>query len=222
LLPFDEVLAGTSATEFITGLASYSKPLAAICVGHQWSFGKGREGNLEKLALLGQILNFSEIGVPEIDVDNEPVSSTRIRNAVANGEFHIAERLLGRPYTVLGEVQHGRALGRTIGFPTANLLLHNEQLPPSGVYAVRVSRDDEHTTLPGVANLGLRPTVEATPSQPILEVHLLDFNGDLYSETLEVEFISLLRNEQKFPSLEALRQQIGRDTLRARELLAIS
>ena len=222
LLPFNLTVAATSADDFIRSLAQTARPLAAICVGHQWSFGKGRQGNLESLAKLGSQLGFVEIGVPEILLEGEAVSSTRIRNAVAQGDFDQAKRLLGRAYSVLGEVQRGRALGRTIGFPTANLGLFNEQLPPNGVYAVRTTGDVRAEPIPGVANLGTRPTVESSPVQPTLEVHLLNYSGDLYGKILEVEFVAHLRGEQKFGSLDLLRQQIHLDTIRAREVLGLT
>lgn len=222
LLPFDQTLATTSADAFIQGLARAARPLAAICVGRDWSFGKGREGNLEKLATLGAQLNFREIGVSEIHIDGEVVSSTRIRSAVALGDLGEAERLLGRRYSVLGEVRHGRALGRTLGFPTANLALINEQLPPKGVYAVRVRGGSLVGPREGVANLGTRPTIDSTASHPSLEAHLFDVSQDLYGQTLEIEFASFLREEHKFSSLELLRQQIQQDAIEARAFFALS
>jgi riboflavin kinase/FMN adenylyltransferase len=222
LLSFDAALRATPAEAFVRSLAAAARPLAAVCVGHQWSFGRGREGNLELLARLGAELHFEEIGVPEVQLEGEPVSSTRIRNAVAAGDISLASRLLGRGYTVLGDVCHGRALGRTIGFPTANLTLFNEQLPPNGVYAVRGALlGDETRALPfcGVANLGLRPTVEGDGARSSLEVHLFDFVGDIYGRRLEVEFVSFLREEKRFSSLALLQEQIARDASLARDLL---
>lgn len=222
LLAFDASLRDTPAESFIRSLAGAARPLAAVCVGHQWSFGRGREGNLELLARLGAELHFSEIGVPEVDWEGEPVSSTRIRNAVASGNLALANQMLGRAYTVLGEVQRGRALGRTLGFPTANLVPDNEQLPPKGVYAVRVRvlsdrGEDLHGF--GVANLGVRPTVSAGEQRPILEVHLFDFSGDLYGSLVEVEFVSFIRGETRFESLALLQAQIKQDVGLARSLL---
>jgi riboflavin kinase/FMN adenylyltransferase len=222
LLRFDAALRVTSAETFIRSLAAAARPLAAVCVGHQWSFGKGREGNLELLAQLGSQLHFEEIGVPEVEWEGELVSSTRIRNALAAGHLDLASKLLGRGYTVLGEVCHGRALGRTIGFPTANLVLFNEQLPPNGVYAVRVALPTAaggELSYRGVANLGLRPTVDGSAETPSLEVHLFDFHGDLYGCRLEVEFVSFLRPEKRFDSFELLREQIARDAHLARTRL---
>ena len=230
LLTFDQTLAAMDADDFIRSLAHYAQPLAAICVGHQWSFGKARKGNLERLAQLGSALQFVEIGVEEVQIEGTPVSSTRIRNALIAGDLSLASHLLGRPYTVLGNVQHGRELGRTLGFPTANLSLFSEQLPPNGVYAVRVSQADERcprlSHWASVANLGTRPTVTtdsgapSQPSEPLLEVHLLEFSGDLYGRTLEVEFVEFLRPEKRFDSLDALRTQIATDARDAARLLA--
>ena len=222
LLSFDAELRATSAEAFVRSLAAAARPLAAVCVGHQWSFGRGREGNLELLAHLGSELHFEEIGVPEVEWEGEPVSSTRIRHAVAAGNLPLASRLLGRAYTVLGEVRHGRALGRTIGFPTANLALFNEQLPPNGVYAVRVAlltEDGGQQSHRGVANLGVRPTVEGGEETASLEVHIFDFEGDLYGRRLEVEFVSFLRAEKRFASLALLQEQIGLDARLARSVL---
>ena len=215
LLEFNMELASMDADDFIRSLAAHAKPLASICVGHRWSFGKGRKGNLERLAQLGTELDFEEIGVEEVDLEGAAVSSTRIREALKAGDLSLASRLLGRPYAVLGRVHHGRELGRVLGFPTANLHLFNEQLPPNGVYAVRVSAADGASpalfSQAGVANLGVRPTVDASAKEPSLEVHLLGFSGDLYGRLLEVEFVEFLRPEKRFDSLDALRAQIASD-----------
>jgi riboflavin kinase/FMN adenylyltransferase len=222
LLTFNEALSATPPEQFVRDLATAARPLGAVCVGHQWSFGRGRQGNLELLVRLGSELRFEGIGVPEVEWEDEPVSSTRIRNALAAGNIQLARDLLGRSYTVSGEVLHGKALGRTIGFPTANLALPNQQLPPNGVYAVRVALPSgAHGSCQcnGVANLGFRPTVAADAVAPLLEVHLFDFEGDLYGKALEVEFVSFLRPERQFGSLELLQEQIAKDTESARTLL---
>jgi len=223
LLEFDQTLAAMDADEFIRALATHAKPLSAICVGHLWNFGRGRKGNLQRLAELGAELHFEEIGVDEVQVDGGPVSSTRIRNALLGGDLGLVERLLGRPCNALGNVHQGRQLGRTLGFPTANLTLFNEQLPPNGVYAVRVSDADNLQPRlchwPGVANLGTRPTLESAAVEPSLEVHLIDFTGDLYGRALELEFVEYLRPEKQFDSLEALRSQITADAASATRIL---
>ena len=218
ILPFDAKFAATEADAFIRTLAASCRPLAAICVGQNWSFGKGRSGNLSQLTRLGEELLFSARGVEELTLDGEPISSTRIRSALTSGDFSLVERLLGRPFSLAGLVQHGRALGRTLGFPTANIPLGGEQIPPLGVYAVRVRRDG-HPPHPGVANLGVRPTLDSPAHIPVLEVHLLHFNAPLYGEFLEVEFLHFLRPEQRFASLAALREQIARDAEQARTIL---
>lgn len=223
ILPFNQELAATHPDEFVGLLAKAARPLAAVCVGRTWCFGKGRTGNLERLAHLGAQLHFREIGVPEVEIDGEPVSSTRIRTAIAEGDLNRASRLLGRPYAVMGEVIHGRQMGRTIGFPTANLRLFNEQLPPRGVYAVRVygiQGQPPHTALPGVANLGSKPTVDPLATDLCLEVHLLDFSGDLYGQVLQVEFVEFLRPEQRFASVALLQSQITMDAHHARACLS--
>jgi riboflavin kinase/FMN adenylyltransferase len=154
-----------------------------------------------------------------VEIDGEIVSSTLIRGAVEKGDLTRAARLLGREFTILGTVVEGDQLGRTIGFPTANLSAHNEQYPPNGVYAVEARRGTER--LLGVANIGVRPTVKNAAGERLLEVHLFDFSGDLYGEDLEITFRHFLRPEQKFGSLELLRDQIGRDGAAARAFLAV-
>jgi riboflavin kinase/FMN adenylyltransferase len=191
-------------------------------VGETWSFGKDRRGNLSLLQALGREMKFEAVGVPELWVDGFAVSSTRIRNAIASGELTTAQKLLGRAYTVSGTVVRGRQLGRTLGFPTANLALSSEQLPPLGVYTVWVSRKNSSTPLRGVANVGHRPTVDATSAHPTLEVHLLEESGDFYQEIWEVQFVEFLRPEQHFPGVDALRAQITQDALLARKRFAAS
>ena len=214
VIPFDHDFAATPPEVFIHALASSARPLREICVGHEWSFGKGRAGNLALLQKLGGQLGFSEVGVPPVTIDGQIVSSTLIRGAVESGDLATAARLLGRDYTVLGTVVKGDRIGRKLGFPTANLAAHNEQFPPNGVYAVQVQRNGE--TLRGVANIGVRPTVAHATGERLLEVHLFDFAEDIYGQDLEVTFRKFLRPEQKFPNLEALKAQITHDVAAAR------
>lgn len=218
VIPFDETFAATPPEDFIREIAAAARPLREICVGFEWSFGKGRAGNLAMLDVLGHELGFDEIGVPAVKIDGEVVSSTLIRRAVEVGDFVTASRYLGREYTILGTVTAGAKLGRTIGCPTANLAAHNEQFPPNGVYAVEIARGSE--TLRGVANIGVRPTIANASGERVFEVHILDFAGDLYGENLEVSFRKFLRPEQKFASLDDLKAQIARDATAAREYLA--
>jgi riboflavin kinase/FMN adenylyltransferase len=162
-------------------------------------------------------MGFTAIAVPPVLLDGDRISSTMVRLAVQAGDFDGCAQMLGRPHTVFGTVVRGRQLGRKLGFPTANLHVHNEQLPPLGVYAARVDLDG--TLHDAVANLGMRPTIESD-GQPLLEVHLLDFNGDIYGRHMEVRFIKHLRAERTFEGVGALREQIARDAIMAREVLA--
>jgi len=187
--------------------------LGCISVGYTWNFGHKREGNIHLLMEMGQEHDFAVYGVPPLKIEGEIVSSTLIREAISNGNFTKAATMLGRDYSVFGPVVEGRKLGRQLGFPTANVDVENEQLPPLGVYAVQARIDS--TWLPGVANLGRRPTV-AENAEPSLEVHLLDWSGDLYGKDLEVRFTRLLRPEMKFSGLEELKAQIQRDIETAR------
>jgi riboflavin kinase / FMN adenylyltransferase len=213
---FDAELAATPARQFVTRLAEAAQPLGCISVGYSWSFGKGREGNIHLLTDLGQELGFAVYGVPPVREAGEVVSSTAIREAVTQGELEKAALLLGRRYAVYGTVQPGQQLGRQLGFPTANVEVESEQLPPLGVYAAQAKLVDEW--LPAVVNLGRRPTV-AADAEPSLEVHLLDWSGDCYLQEMEVRFVKHLRSEKKFSSLEELKMQIARDVAATRACL---
>ena len=206
--PFTPELAATRAGDFIEELSRSCRPLGCVSVGYTWTFGKGRGGNIHSLTDFGQRHNFAVYGVPPVRVDGDVVSSTLIRECVTAGDLAKASRLLGRPYALHGKVVQGRRLGRELGFPTANLKLEAELLPPHGVYAVQAEAGGQWR--PGVANLGLRPTVEET-SSPSLEAHLFDWDGDLYGQELEVRLGRWLRPEKTFASLEALRAQIAED-----------
>jgi riboflavin kinase/FMN adenylyltransferase len=212
-LPFTPDFAATEPAIFIRDLAAACR-LREVCVGHEWCFGKNRAGNLALLDQLGHELGFDEVGVPAVQIGGEVVSSTLVRGAIEAGDLAKAARFLGRDYSILGTVKPGDQLGRKLGFPTANLAAHNEQFPPNGVYAVDVLRNGDR--LRGVANIGVRPTVAQASGERLLEVHILDFSGDLYGTDLEIIFRRRLRPEQKFPSLDALRAQIAMDAAQAR------
>ncbi len=215
-LHFDKQLAAMRAEEFMDRLLA--APVRTISVGEDWRFGRGREGDVTCLADRSRRNGFRLAALPPVMMDGERISSTRIRQAIRDGNLSAAARMIGRPYSVAGSVIEGRKLGRTIGFPTANLSTGNAQLPPDGVWAVRV-RTGEGARLCGVANLGVRPTVDG--AMRLLEVHLFDFSGDLYGTELEVEFHDFLRPEIRFPSVEELRLQISRDADAARRALEI-
>ena len=219
LCPFTKETAATSAEEFVDSLVQSCRPLGCISVGYTWSFGKNRSGNIHALMDLGQRHDFAVYGVPPIRVGGEVVSSTLIRDAVMAGHLERAAQMLGRPYSLLGEVVEGKKLARQLGFPTANLKLEAEVLPPYGVYATETLVAG--VWLPGIANLGVRPTVEAGGSAPALEVHLFDWSGDLYGQDLEVRLSAFLRPEQKFISVDELRLQIERDIAQARSRLTL-
>ncbi len=218
VINFDKKFAATSPEEFVEELVMHSRPLREICVGHEWSFGKDRRGNLDLLKRLGAQFDFSVIGIPPLMANGEVVSSTAIRQAVENGDFAKGAEMLGREYTILGTVTPGDNLGKKIGFPTANLSAHSEQFPPNGVYFAEAWVNG--VLYYGVINLGYRPTVSSGKSERVLEIHMLDFDRDIYGEDVEVRFVRHLRPERKFESLESLAQQIELDVRRARELCA--
>ncbi len=208
-LPFDAAFAVTAPEDFITALASAARPLREICVGFNWTFGRAGAGNLDLLTRLGERHGFAVVGLPSVAVDGQTVSSTLIRQAVEAGDLARAARYLGREFTILGTVVAGQQLGRQLGYPTANLAAHNEQFPPNGVYAVEAEwRGGKY---PGVVNLGFRPTVAAPGGERLLELHLFDFDREIYGEDVEVSFRRFLRAERKFANVEELRAQIGRD-----------
>ena len=216
IITFDKEFAATEPEDFVQKLVIHSKPLREICVGHEWSFGKNRRGNLDLLKKLGAKSNFDVVGIPPVKINGAVVSSTAIRQAIEKGDFAKAAEMLGREYTILGTVTRGDNLGKKIGFPTANLSAHSEQFPPNGVYVAEARIDGELCR--GVINLGIRPTVTSGKSERVLEIHLFDFNRDIYGHDVEVRFLKFLRPEKKFANLDALVQQIRRDVEQARQL----
>lgn len=218
---FDRAFASLGPEEFVRDVLVGELGVARVVVGRNFRFGKGRQGDLAKLAELGAAHGFVAQATELFGDEKGPWSSTRVREAIAEGDLEEAERVLGRPHAISGRVVEGDKRGRAIGFPTANLVEVEEARPPHGVYAVLVDRIDESgraTRLAkGVANLGLRPTFETTPA---IEAHLFDFSGDLYGERLRLHFIARLRPEQRFSSLDELKAQIANDASQARAILA--
>jgi len=214
LLEFTSDLAGVPARDFIASLVAACSPLHAFCVGRQWTFGKGGEGNVAFLKQLGAERTFEVIQIDPVMAADSPISSTRIRKAIAYGDFAESSACLGRPFLLSGTVVSGVGLGSKIGFPTANLSVEGMQLPPDGVYAVSVHR--EGGVYPGVANIGVRPTVDVSANAPVVEVHLFDLSADLVGENLSLEFVKYLRPEQKFSGIDELKEQIARDCTEAR------
>ncbi len=209
LLTFDEQLAAIPATEFITQLTEALPHLKTIAVGASWSFGKGGEGNLDLLKELGKKLHFSVMTIKPIEVNGSAVSSTRIRRAIAQGALEEAAACLGRRYSLTGTVVEGNKKARELGFPTANLSLPPIQISPDGVYAVLARVGGKKYQ--GAANIGHCPTISDFPFLKTVEVHIFDFNEDLYGQEITMIPIAYLRPEIKFPSLEELRLQIIKD-----------
>src|ERR1700756_1552403 len=162
IIKFDKEFAATEPEDFVRQLVGNSKPLHEICVGHEWSFGKNRRGNLDLLKKLGAKFNFDVVGIPPVKINGAVVSSTAIRQAIECGDFAKAAEMLGREYTILGTVVRGDSLGKKLGFPTANLSAHNEQFPPNGVYVAEAQLNGQPYR--GVVNLGVRPTVSGEKS----------------------------------------------------------
>jgi riboflavin kinase/FMN adenylyltransferase len=217
VVTFDKDFANTEAEDFVDHLCRAAKPLAGICIGEGWAFGNQRRGNIDLLRKLGHKKKFFTCEVPPVRINGVVISSTMIRLALSEGRLADAAQVLGRDHAIAGPVLRGAALGRKIGFPTANLATDHLQLPPDGVYAVEVlAKDKLHS---GVANLGVRPTVEQTAKR-LLEVHLFNFEGDLYDLPIEVRLKRFLRSEQRFDSMDALWKQIAQDAEAARDFLA--
>ena len=217
LLDFTPELSGILARDFIDSLISACNPLSMICVGAAWSFGRGGEGNVSMLEELGEKSGFSVTRIDPVEADGQVISSTRIRNAIAEGDFEQATLCLGRPWRLTGQVVTGAGIGTTIGFPTANLAVLGMQLPPDGVYAVRV--ECEGQSMSGICNIGFRPTVDSGANR-IVEVHLFNVSKDFVGKNLSLEFVKFLRNERKFPNLADLQSQITLDCQTALGVLA--
>jgi len=216
VLPFNRALQNQSAQEFAEALATGG--VRHVLVGHDFRAGKGAKGDVEFLRTAGRTLGFTVDVMPPLCEGAERISSRAVRAALAAGDLDLARRLLGRRYSMVGRVGRGEQLGRTLGFPTANLRLERRHSPISGIFAVRVKGVRAGAALDGVASLGTRPTVGGTV--PLLEVHLFDFSGDLYGLELEVLFVARLRDELHFPALEPLVAQMHDDARDARAALA--
>lgn len=217
VLPFDAALAGTTAEDFITGLLLDRYGAAGVVTGSDFVFGKGRGGNVVTLADHARRLGFFTEMVSPVDDAEEVISSSRIRDALQAGDCATATRLLTRPFTVRGTVQHGDKNGRLLGFPTANLDMGSYLRPRYGIYAV-TGRLPDGRVLKGAANLGIRPSFD--PPKELLEPHFFDFSGDLYGQRIDVAFHAFLRPEAKFDDMDALMAQIAADCDAARDLLA--
>jgi riboflavin kinase/FMN adenylyltransferase len=217
---FTRSFAALTPAEFVRSVLVDALGVSAVVVGYNVSFGRDRAGTPDVLRELGREHGFAVEVVPSVASGDLQVSSSAVRRLIDAGEVAAAARLLGRPHALVGRVRVGERRGATIGFPTANVVPRGGMLPPDGVYAVRVGIDGEPCVRPAVANLGSNPTFGAVARR--LESHLLDFSGDLYGRRLSIELIARLRDEIRFPSVDALVQQIASDAVEARRILAAS
>jgi riboflavin kinase/FMN adenylyltransferase len=218
LLNFNAALVNMSARDFVREVLVRRLGAREVWVGADFRFGHNRVGDV---ALLEAMQGEGGYEVRVLDAvtngDGERVSASRVRGALSSGDFAHATDLLGRPFTIGGRVVRGQRMGHKLGYPTANIRLGKRVSPVSGIFAVRVRVGDRWW--PGVASLGVRPTI-AGGGEPLLEAHLFDFDGDLYGQRIEVEFVAKLRDEEKFADLDALRAQMDRDAAEARRILA--
>ncbi|MGB3146722.1 MAG: bifunctional riboflavin kinase/FAD synthetase [Paracoccaceae bacterium] len=219
-LPFDQRLAGMTAETFLQEVLVDGLGVAHVTVGADFCFGKGRKGNVETLRLAGADLGFGVTIAELVQFDGTEVSSTAIRNALAEGRPRDARRMLGHWHRIEGEIVHGDKRGRDLGFPTANMGVEGLHLPRLGVYAVKVDvlTGPHRGSYDAAASLGVRPMFGT--NRPNLESFLFDFKGDLYGESLSVAFVEYLRPEMKFDGLPALMAQMADDCVRARQILA--
>lgn len=220
-LRFNAALAGLPAEVFVENILVNGLGLAHLVVGDDTRFGKNRQGDFQLLQTLGQRFGFSAERVATFSRAGERVSSTRIREALGAGDMQTAAALLGRPYPMSGRVAHGDKRGRVLGYPTANIHLKRRQTPLMGIFAVEIGFCDspEAGRLPGVASIGVRPTFGG--GQCLLEVHLFDFDRDIYGQHVDVYFLHKLRDERRFDTVEALVAQMHRDAEQARKFLRI-
>ena len=212
--PFDREFSELSPSEFVQNVLVNSFNVSKIIIGHDHRFGKNRAADIDDLIAFGAKYGFEVEQISAEEIDDVAVSSTKIRHALKDGNVALANSFLGYPYGFTGTVVQGRQLGRTLGFATANLSIDNplKVVPKSGVYAV--TSQLQNRTIFGVMNIGIRPTVNGT--HQTIEVHFLDFNADLYDQNIEIQLIERLRDEQKFDSLDALKNQITADCVAAR------
>jgi riboflavin kinase / FMN adenylyltransferase len=216
-LQFNQRFRSLTAQEFIEKVLIKGLHVRHLVVGDDFRFGCDRSGDFKLLQEFGELCDFSVNHTSTLEVAGERVSSTLIRSLLTQGQFEHAALLLGHPYTVTGRVMHGKKLGRQLGVPTANINPGRRKPVLNGVFAVQATigrnrnSDGKNYTLPGVANIGLRPSVEKKTGKPVLEVHLLDFDSDLYGQRVTVRFLKKIRDERKFDGLDELQQQIHAD-----------
>jgi len=216
LIRFDHPFSQKTGEQFVREMAVSLGSIRSVCVGANFKFGYQRSGDVALLERMGSELGFKVHGLAAVSLDGQVISSTRIRQAIAAGDLDAASQMLGRAYSLAGEVIRGDQLGRQLGFPTANLQASGICLPTNGVYAADTEVDGR--SYRAVVNIGLRPTLKQPEPQLRVEAFLMDFDGDLYGRELELIFLKKLRDETRFASLEELRRQIERDVAAAVEL----
>ncbi len=215
---FDRAFSALTAEAFIEQVLGHTLQARYVLVGDDFRYGARRSGDFALLKQAGESLGFDAEFLPTVEVAGERASSTLVRQALAAGELEHAARLLGQPYSISGRVVHGDKLGRDIGFPTANIQLKHNRPPLMGIFAVELCGLNG-APLPGVASLGRRPTVKGANAVPVLEVHLFDFDADIYGRRVRVDFLHKLRDEEKYPDLDSLVAQIRRDVDNAKHYL---
>ncbi|MDD2271464.1 MAG: bifunctional riboflavin kinase/FAD synthetase [Desulfuromonadaceae bacterium] len=215
VVPFSKEFSLLSARDFVLNILCTPLGMKHIIIGHDYAFGRGREGSFKTLVSLGALNGFTLEDLPPIGEEGVVFSSSLVRSAVAEGDMGAASRILGRYYRISGAVVHGREIGQTLGFPTANISTSNELLPPDGVYAVMAEVDGQ--IVKGACNIGFNPTFGGETRT--IEVFLLDYSGLIYDHGIEVHFVQRLRSVQKFPDVAALKSAISRDVANARIIL---
>ena len=220
LTPFSKAVASLTPEQFVRDVLVQKLHVKLLYVGDDFRFGKRRSGGIDELRSMGEQYGYELAQLPSECVDGERVSSSLIREALLAGNLEKASQLLGRPYSMSGRVTRGQKLGRTLGFPTANIHPRRNSLPMSGIFAVRASGGNLAGVMPGVANLGFRPTVGG--GEALLEVNVFDFSGNLYGQRLNIDFVAKLRDEEHFASLDEMVVQMHADAARARAILGVA
>lgn len=218
-LEFNKELSTLSAEDYVKNILVDGLGITCLIVGHDFKFGHQRQGDFKLLQNLGAEFNFEVLETAAYERNGQRISSTFIREKLGESDFKLVEQLLGRPYSMKGEVQRGQQLGTDLGYPTCNINPHRRKIPLQGVFACRVRLVDQY--FQAAVNIGYRPTVTDN-GEALLEAHILDFAEELYGRTIEVIFLQKLREEEKFDGLEELKEQIGKDVELAREVLSAS
>lgn len=217
VIPFSKEFARQSALEFVQNVLVNQLGTKTLVIGYDHHFGRNREGNINSLRQIAPQFGFDVVEIPPMDIDDINISSTKIRNALLGGDIATANTYLGYPYTLSGTVVEGNKLGRTIGYPTANISVGDKYklIPQNGVYAVKATVGGQ--TYGAMMNIGIRPTVNGTTRT--IEANIFDFDADIYGQTLTLHFVSRIRAEQKFDGLDALKAQLAADKQIALQLL---